>query len=326
MAQDEILKQQNFVKPKAEMSEQDRDMGFGEKVARESRQRLLNRDGSFNVERTGLGLTSWLNPYHFLLTITWRTFIGLTILLYFFTNVFFGSLYASIGADALVDTSSTPIENIFLRGFFFSVQTFATIGYGTIHPAGLIANLIVTVESYYSLIVTALITGLMFARFARPTARIMFSEVAVVAPFQDGKGFMVRLVNSRNNQLIEVSATMMYSRLVEENGHIKRRFDMLKLEREKVLFLPLALTLVHPIDEDSPMYGLKEEDFEQNNAEIAVLISAMDETYAQIVNQRTSYKPHEVKAGYKFSNIYNQVESGEQISIDVRKLSKIEKA
>ena len=146
MAQDEILKQQNFVKPKAEMSEQDRDMGFGEKVAGESRQRLLNRDGSFNVERTGLGLSSLLNPYHFLLTITWRTFIGLTILLYFFTNVFFGSLYASVGADALVDTSSTPIENIFLRGFFFSVQTFATIGYGTIHQAGLIANLIVTHE------------------------------------------------------------------------------------------------------------------------------------------------------------------------------------
>ena len=308
-----------------QMSEQDRDMGCGEKVARESRQRLLNRDGSFNVERTGLGLTSWLNPYHFLLTITWRTFIGLTVLLYFFTNVFFGFLYASIGADALVDTSSTPIENIFLRGFFFSVQTFATIGYGTIHPAGFIANLIVTVESYYSLIVTALITGLMFARFARPTARIMFSEVAVVAPFQDGKGFMVRLVNSRNNQLIEVSATMMYSRLVEENGQVKRRFDMLKLEREKVLFLPLALTLVHPIDEDSPMYGLKAEDFEQNNAEIAVLISAMDETYAQIVHQRTSYKPHEVKVGYKFASIYNQVESNEQISIDVRKLSKIEK-
>ena len=137
---------------------------------------------------------------------------------------------------------------------------------------------------------------------------------------------MVRLVNSRNNQLIEVSATMMYSRLVEENGQVKRRFEMLKLEREKVLFLPLALTLVHPIDEDSPMYGLTAEDFEQNNAEIAVLISAMDETYAQIVHQRTSYKPHEVKAGYKFSNIYNQVESGEQISIDVRKLSKIEKA
>ncbi len=307
-----------------DIPERDRDMGFGDKVARESRQRLLNRDGTFNVERTGLGLASLLNPYHFLITITWRTFFGLTVLMYFFTNVIFGLFYTSLGAGVLVDTSAAPIDNPFLRGFFFSVQTFATIGYGTIHPAGFAANLLVTVESYYSLIITALITGLMFARFARPTARIMFSERAVVAPYQDGKAFMIRLVNSRNNQLIEVNARMIFSRLVEESGEIKRRFEVLTLEREKVAFLPLALTLVHPIDEKSPMCGLTAEDFERNNAEIAVLISAMDETYAQVVHQRTSYKPHEVKVGHKFVNIYNQVETNERISIDVRKLSRTE--
>lgn len=321
---EETFQEQSFSLPKPAMNEMDRDLGFGEKVARESRQRLLNRDGSFNVERTGLGLASWLNPYHFLLTISWTKFIGLTLLLYFLTNVVFGFFYGLLG-DALVDTSSAPVENHFLRGFFFSVQTFATIGYGTIHPIGVPANLLVTIESYYSMIVTALITGLMFARFARPTSRILFSEMAVVAPYQDGKGFMVRLVNSRNNQLIEVKAQIMFSRLVNENGKFVRRFDMLELEREKVFFLPLSWTLVHPINENSPMYGLKTEDFEESNAEIAVLISAMDETYAQIVHQRTSYKPHEVKVGYKFVSIYNQVESSEQISIDARKLSKVEK-
>jgi inward rectifier potassium channel len=307
------------------MSEQDKDLGFGEKISSESRERLLNRDGSFNVERTGLKLTSWLNPYHFLLTISWRSFIGLTLLIYFLSNIVFGFCYAVLGAEALMDTSSTPTDNLFLRGFFFSVQTFATIGYGTIHPVGIIPNLVVTIESYYSMIMTALVTGIVFARFARPTARILFSETAVIAPYQDKTGFMIRLVNSRNNQLIEVEAKIMYSRLVEEDGKKKRRFEMLELERKKVSFLPLAWTIVHPIDETSPIFGLTETEFKNTDAEFAILLSAMDETYSQIVHTRTSYKPHEIKHGFKFTDMYNPTESGERISIDVRKLSKIER-
>ncbi len=305
--------------------EQDKDLGFGDKVSRESRERLLNRDGSFNVERTGLKLTAWLNPYHFLLTISWRYFIGLTLLVYFLSNVIFGLFYALLGNEALIDTSSAPTESIFLRGFFFSVQTFATIGYGTIHPVGFIANILVAIESYYSMILTALLTGIVFARFARPTARILFSETAVVAPYKDVSGFMLRLVNARNNQLIEVEAKIMFYRLVEENGKKSRHFAMLELERDRVSFLPLAWTIVHPIDEKSPMFGLSQEELLDSNAEFAVLLSAMDETYAQTVHTRTSYKFEEIMFGHKFANIYNQVESGEKISIDVRKLSKIEK-
>ncbi len=326
MTREENLQSENFKLPVAAMkSEKDRDMGFGERVASESRDRLLNRDGSFNVERTGLKLTSLLNPYHLLLTMSWKMFIGQTLLIYFSSNILFGLFYALLGAEALVDTSSTPMENIFLRAFFFSVQTFATIGYGTIHPSGIAANLLVTVESYYSMIMTALVTGIVFARFARPTARILFSETAVVAPFQGKTAFMLRMVNSRNNQLIEVEAKIMFSRLVNENGRAVRRFDLLDLERERVSFLPLAWTIVHPIDENSPMFGLTEKDLEESNAEFAILVSAMDETYAQIVHQRTSYKPYETKFGHKFVDIYNKVESGEKISIDVRKLSKVEK-
>lgn len=323
MAQEETFQSQTFKMPAQQtFSEKDRDMGFGEKVSRESRERLLNRDGTFNVERTGLKLTSLLNPYHFLLTMTWKMFVAQTLLVYFLSNVLFGLLYSLLGASALVDTSSTPMENIFLRGFFFSVQTFATIGYGTIHPVGLLPNLLVTVESYYSMIMTALVTGIVFARFARPTARILFSETAVIAPFQDKTAFMTRLVNARNNQMIEVEAKIMFSRLMEENGRVVRRFDMLELERSRVSFLPLAWTIVHPINEKSPMFGLNGEDFEKSDAEFAILLSAMDETYAQIVHTRTSYKPHEIKCGYKFTNIYNETEAGEKISIDVRKLSK----
>jgi len=306
-------------------SEKDRDLGFGDKVARETRLRFLNRDGTFNVERRGLRTASFLNLYHFLLTMSWSRFLMLVLLLYFLTNVVFGSLYAILGDAALVDISESPMSNIFLRGFFFSVQTFATIGYGTIHPVGIIPNLLVTVESYYSLLANALITGLVFARFSRPEAKIIFSEKAIIAPYQGITGLMFRLVNNRNNQLIELKAQVLYARFVDEGGKFVRRFDLLKLEREKVSFFPLSWTIVHPIDETSPLYGCTEADLRQNDAEVLVMISAIDETFAQSVHTRTSYKIDELKVGYKFSNIYNQTTPDEPITIDVRKLSQIEK-
>ena len=306
--------------------EMDRDLGFGTVVSGQSRERLLNTDGTFNVGRTGLPLLTSLNLYHTLLSMSWRTFLLLVLLLYFVSNIAFGSLYASFGASALVDTSAEPMANIFLRGFFFSVQTFATIGYGTIHPAGIVPNLLVTIESYYSLIANALITGVVFARFARPTAKVIFSNVAVIAPYRDMQGLMFRIVNGRNNQLIEVEVKVLFAHFENENGRSVRRFDFLELEREKVTFFPLAWTVVHPIDESSPLYGLSDEDYIRTDAEILILLSATDETFSQVVHTRSSYKPHEIRCGHKFVNLYNEVDDGEPISIDIRRLSAIEPA
>jgi len=326
MTREEDIQQPAITLATPPMREEDRDLGFGAKVATESRLRFLNRDGTFNVRRTGIRQISTLNLYHFLLTMSWAQFLGLVLLLYFLSNIVFGLLYSSLGAEYLVDTSSQPTANIFLRGFFFSVQTFATIGYGTIHPVGIVPNLLVTIESYYSMIATALITGLVFARFSRPTAKIIFSETAVIAPYLNNTGFMFRLVNSRKNQLIEVRAQVLFTRFIEKDGITTRTFDLLKLERERVSFLPLAWTIVHPIDEQSPMFGLTEQDFEKSDVEILVIISAMDETFAQTVHTRSSYKSKEIKFGCKFTNLYNEIEAGEPISIDIRKLSETEKA
>lgn len=303
----------------------ERDLGFGSVVARESRQRLLNQDGSFNVQRTGLRFLSSLNLYHTLISMSWKTFIALTLMLYFLSNIVFGVVYAALGAQALVDSSSTPTDSLPLRGFFFSVQTFATIGYGTIHPVGVVPNLLVTIESYYSMIVTALITGIVFARFARPTARVLFSKVAVVAPYRDGNGLMFRVVNGRNNQLIEVEAEVVIARFFEENGAAVRRFDSLELERKRVSFFPLAWTIVHPIGEKSPLYNVTLEDLEKSDAEILVLLSATDESFAAVVHTRSSYKPREVVFGRKFSNMYNKSTNGAPLSINIRKLSATEK-
>lgn len=306
--------------------EEDRDLGFGSVVAGESRQRLLNQDGTFNVQRTGLSFLTSLNLYHTLLSMSWKTFIALTLLLYFLSNVVFGVFYALFGATALIDTSEIPLENLFLRGFFFSVQTFATIGYGTIHPVGVVPNLLVTIESYYSMIATALITGIVFARFARPTARVFFSRVAVVAPYRGINGLMFRMVNGRSSQLIEVEAQVLFAHFVEENGKPVRKFDFLELERRRVTFFPLAWTIVHPIDDKSPLFNLTADDLRKADAEILVLLSATDETFASIVHTRSSYKAAEISFGSKFVSIYNPTREGEQLSIDIKKLSQIEKA
>ena len=307
-----------------EVPEEERDLGFGAVVATQSAQRMLNADGSFNVQRSGLSLITSLNLYHTLLTMSWTTFLSLVLLLYFLSNVVFALLYSTLGPAALVDTSGDPTTSIFIRGFFFSVQTFATIGYGTIHPSGIIPNLLVTVESYYSLIANALITGIVFARFARPTAKVIFSTKAVVAPYRGITGLMFRLVNGRSNQLIEMSAKVLVARFVNEGGKPVRRFAELDLERRGVVFLPLAWTIVHPIDEKSPLYGLTDQDLRESDTEILILLTATDETFATVVHTRTSYKHDEIKFGHKFVSIYNKTEPGEPISIDVRKLSETE--
>lgn len=255
----------------------------------------------------------------------WAEFLGLVLLLYFLSNIIFGLLYASMGETTLVDTSEIPTESIYIRAFFFSVQTFATIGYGTIYPVGIMPNLLVTVESYYSLLVNALITGLVFARFSRPTAKLIFSDAAIISPYRGGNGFMFRLVNSRNSQLIEAKAQVIFTRMVEKDGTLMRKFDLLKLERDSVSFLPLSWTIVHPIDENSPMYNLTDDELTKSDAEVLILLSAMDETFAQIVHTRSSYKAKEIKCSYKFSNIYNEFKDGEPISIDIRKISDMEK-
>jgi len=307
-------------------AEVERDLGFGSVVAGQKKQRLLNRDGSFNVHRTGMPSVFSMNLYHSLLSMSWAGFLGLVLLLFFISNIIFGAVYASFGVEGLVDSTSEPQMNLFVRGFFFSVQTFATIGYGTIHPVGIVPNLLVTIESYYSLLANALITGLVFARFAKPTARIKFSKNAIIAPYQGGKGLMFRIVNARNNQLIEVEVQVLFARFIKVDGRFTRKFEFLPLERPKVTFFPLSWTVVHPIDETSPLYDMEPEDYLTTDSELLILLTGIDETFAQSVHTRSSYKPDEILCGRKFVNIYNDVSDGEPISIDIRKLSMTEPA
>ncbi|HUL77977.1 MAG TPA: ion channel [Vicinamibacteria bacterium] len=302
----------------------DEDLGFGGRVAQQARARFLNRDGSFNVVREGLSYLQSLSLYHALLTISWTRYFLASAAGYFAANLLFGSLYFLCGPGALHGTEGESAGERFADAFFFSVQTLATIGYGRVSPLGLAANLIVTVEALVGLLGFALVTGLLFARFSRPSAKFLFSEKAIIAPYQGGTALMFRIANARRNQLIEVNATVSLSWWEGGEGREVRRFHELALERRKVVFFPLHWVVVHPIDGASPLRGVTEEQFRASDPEVLILLTAVDETFAQTVHARTSYKQQEVVWGARFGDMFVSRED-RRIAIDMRRLDQIVK-
>lgn len=289
-------------------------------VARESRQRLLNRDGSFNVRREGMRPLESLSLYHYFLTTSWPRFLALVIGAYLLLNAGFAAIYVACGPQALQGSATMQDAGgtQFLRAFFFSVETFATIGYGHISPAGLAANVVVTVESLVGLLGFALATGLLFARFSRPTARIVFSERALIAPYRGGTAFEFRIVNARSNQLLDVECRVLFARVPLRDG--ERKFTPLDLERPRVTFFPLAWTIVHPITASSPLAGLTHRDLAESNAEFLIVLTGFDETFSQVVHARSSYRADEVVWGARFANMFNPPTAEGIVSIDVSRL------
>ncbi len=298
-----------------------RDLGFGAVVASQSRQRLLNRDGTFNVDRRGRGFLASISPYHALLTMTWRAYFALIVTAYVVTNFLFALAYELCGPGALEVTGTRSAS--FLEAFFFSVQTLATIGYGRIAPVGSAANAIVTVESLVGLLGFALAAGILFARFSRPMADIVFSHNAIIAPYQGIQAFEFRIANRRTNEVLELQAEVLFSRL---EGRTKtRRFYALSLERQKVVFFPLSWTVVHPIDGQSPLHGLTHQDLVDTDAEFLILLTGIDETFSQMVQARSSYKADEIVWNAKFKDVFRRPRDGGSLSIDVGKIHEIER-
>ncbi|MGD0484257.1 MAG: ion channel [Gemmatimonadales bacterium] len=298
------------------------DLGFGGVVAARSRRRLLNRDGSFNVERTGLRFFESISLYHFLLTVTWPRFLALAAVGYVAINSVFAAAYVACGPGALegpAGDGSLPAR--FAQAFFFSVQTLATIGYGRVSPDGLAANILVAVESLVGLLGFAVVAGIGFARFARPNPQVIFSRHAVVAPYEGITGFMFRLANARSSQLVEVEAKVSMS-WKQPDG--VREFDELPLERHRVSFFPLSWTVVHPIDAASPLHGWTAERLRASDAEFLILLSAYDETSAQTVHVRSSYKADEVEFGAKFRSILDASSRDGVVRLDIRGISDTE--
>jgi len=306
-------------------SDQYQDLGIGSSAAA-AKQRFINRDGSFNVVRRGLPYWLGVSPYHAMLTMSWWRFNIIIIALYVLVNLFFASLYMLVGMEHLGGTiAHTPFERFF-EAFFFSAQTFTTVGYGRINPIGMTASSIAALESMVGLLAFALATGLLYGRFSRPTARILFSDNAVIAPYKAIKGFMFRIANARSNQIIEVEVQVTLSRNeLDDHGKTVRKFYTLELERQKVVFFHLSWTIVHPIDEASPLYGWTKADLDASEAEFLILFKGFDDTFSQTVHARGSYKHFEVLENRKFAHIITIAQSGVP-EIDLDRIHDVEEA
>ena len=292
------------------------DLGIGERVGADATRRIMKRNGEFNMNRTGLSIFERFSPYHYLIGLSWTRFYLVMILSYVVINAIFAVFYVLLGSHVLTGPISRSILDRYASAFFFSVQTFTTVGYGNIAPGTMGANILSTFESFTGLLGFALATGITFARFSRPNIQILYSEKALVAPYCDGYGFMFRIANKRNNELVELKVTVTFSNIVERHGKKTRRYQEMKLERDSIHFFPLSWTVVHPIDKDSPFWDKDSSYFEETNAEILILITGFDETFSQTVYTRSSYQWNEWVWNARYKTMY--VDSGrENVTIDL---------
>jgi inward rectifier potassium channel len=310
-----------------EAREEFKDLGFGTELARAARRRLINHDGSFNVVREGLNPLSSLSLYHWLLTISWPRFLGFVTVSYLGVNAVFAVAFLLCGPDALQSTATgTFINQPFYRAFFFSVDTFATIGYGNIIPVGVPANTLVTIEALLNILGIALATGVIFARFSRPSASILYSRSAIVAPYRDISALEFRVANARTSQLIDVRIQAILTKMESVDGSPVRKFYDLELERQRVVFFALSWTVVHPINETSPMRGLTRQDLIDADAELLILLTGTDETISQTVHSRSSYKADEILWNVRFTNMFIRTNDGGIIGMNLNRIHNVEPA
>jgi inward rectifier potassium channel len=236
-------------------------------------------------------------------------------------NIIFAGLYALLGPNSLRAAEDNIGLGVFGKAFFFSVHTLTTVGYGDLYPLGLAANVVASVEAALGLMGFALATGLLFARFSRPNAQLVFSDRMVVAPYGDGWSLQFRIANRRTNVMTDVLADMMLMTVQQDaEGQLRRNFVELKLERKKIFFLALTWTVVHPIDESSPLKGMNAADLERLQAEVLILIRGYDDSFTQVVNTRYSYRWEEVEWSARFAPAFDVSPAGHLV-LDLDRVS-----
>lgn len=295
--------------PDAETSS---DFGLGDKVARHPGTRLINEDGSFNVVRRGRSVFA---PYQQLVEMGWGQFLLLTVGAYVLVNLLFALAFLTIGVESLANVDvGGPVWRRYLDCFFFSVQTFTTVGYGSVAPIGVAANALAAFIALFGLISVAMVTGLFYARFARPQRLILFSEKAIMAPYGEdgGRSLQFRIANKRDSNLIKVSARVVLTWL--EDG--RRHFAPLDLERDNVPLFPLNWTIVHPITENSPIHGWSKQNYCHRHSELLITIDGYDETFAQSIHINNSYVHKEIEWNARFQPMYFEREMTTELHLD----------
>ena len=304
-------------------SKETSDLGFGRVVAQTVRGRFLNRNGKPNSKKYGLGAQRAARFYLASLEATWPAFVGWMLGALLLMNGCFALAYIAIGDGALRGTDALGLADPFLRAFTFSVGRFTTTGTGAMVAYGSTANWLANLESFVG--PTALVVGfgLLIARLTRPRMRLAFSDSAIIAPYEGGRGLMFRIVNLQPGELSDVQARVNLAWFEEINGVRERNFHELALERSSVEFFTLHWTIVHPITRESPLAGITPEALAASQAEFLIVVSALEETFSTRVSARSSYVWDEIRWDVKFASIFANGPEG-VIAIDVERLSRTE--
>ncbi len=297
------------------------DTGFGSNSSVEGG-RLINSDGSTNLRKRGIPFWERISLFHTLLRMRPGKFFLLVLVAYTSINLFFAGLYLWAGVEHLVGgDQALTFPQKFMEAFFFSSQTITTVGYGRVAPSGIITNFIASTESLIGILSFAVMTGLIYGRFSRPRAYLLFSSNILVAPFQGGKALMFRIASYKNNNLTDAEAQLTLALHVLENGKTVTRFYPLKLEYSKVNSLAISWTIVHPINEESPLYNYTKDQVAQSKMEVIVFIKAFDDHFSNIVQQRTSYTWQQVVYGAKFLPMFERAENGAYTLLELNKIN-----
>ncbi|MBW7675426.1 ion channel [Chryseobacterium chendengshani] len=287
--------------------------------------RFINKDGLPNVKRKGINVLNRLSWYHTMLNLSSFRFISYLVLMYIFINIIFAFIYYLIGVEHLTGIDKSDPVNEFIDVFFFSSQTFTTVGYGRIAPVGFTASLVATFEAFLGLLTFAIATGLFYGRFSRPRAYLRFSDIAVIAPFQDVTALMFRLAPYKNNALTDADVTLSTAIEITENETTKINFYRLETQLSKINTLALNWTVVHKINENSPFYGFSADDFKNTNIEMIVHVRAFDEVFSNTVVQRSSYVSDEIIHGAQFIPMYYPDFDGQSTILDLDKINEYKK-
>jgi len=297
------------------------DTGFGSNAS-DYGGRFINRDGTFNLRKEGRPFWERFSVFHSMLNLPSWKFIVLIVCFFLVINLLYTCIYLLIGTDGLTGMIATTSWQKFKEVYFFSTETFTTVGYGRVNPIGDGINFVASIEAMSGFLSFAVATGLIYGRFSKPKSFLVFSDHAVIAPYQDKTALMFRFVSYKDNHILtNVEIKVNIGMQVEENNKPTFKFFDLHLERSRVDSLPMNWTVVHPIDEDSPITGFSMEDMKAADVELYVLVRGFDDVYSASVLKRTSYTFEEIIFNRKFKPMYRESDDGKTTIVELHKLN-----
>ncbi len=302
------------------MSTEIQDPGIGTQFSGKT-QRVINRDGSFNIVKKGAS-TGFRDVYRYMIEISWTRFFTLLFLGYIVMNLIFTLFYFWCGYEGIVGIAADE-EHPFIQTFFFSVQTFTTVGYGTLSPSGFLIQSLAAIEAFVGFLSFSLATGLAYGRFSKPNSKLVFSDFVLFAKHKTGYGIMIKLANARQTVLLDVSAKIILTTdYTTSTGEVQKSYYNLSLQLNHVELLPYTWTLVHEITEESPFWGKTKAEIIELNPEFLILIKGFDETFSQHVHTKQSFVVHDMLWGKKFKRIFGPNTDG-IIEFDIKNINQL---